>query len=294
MPACIIVSPAEASAPVPAADRLHVVDPALPQVSVTDLGVTRGDGIFEVLGVVDGHPQAVDAHLRRLAVSAAMLDLPPLDLDAFRAAIHQVVAAYEEPHREYSVKIIVTRGVEGSGVATAWVLAFKSTDDYAAERQTGVSVVLLERGYPHDIASRAPWLLAGAKTLSYAVNKAVLREAARRGAQDVLFTSSDGYVLEGPSASLIVKHGTHIWTPSTSQGILRGTTQAAAFEYFASAGFAPSEVLLRIDQLWDADAMWLTSSGRMLVPVRELDGRPVPIDRALTDAGNAALLARAE
>lgn len=293
MSACIMISPVEAAASVATADRLKVVDPEAPQVSVVDLGVTRGDGIFEVLGVINGRPQAVDPHLRRLANSAAMLDLPELDLEAVRAAIYQVVEI-SEPHAEFSVKVIVTRGIEGSGVATAWVLAFKGPDDFVAERQDGVKVVLLDRGYPHDIAARAPWLLAGAKTLSYAINKAVLREAARRGADDVLFTSTDGYVLEGPSANLIAKFGNRIWTPSTSQGILRGTTQGAAFEYFSSAGYATSEVLLRVEQLADADALWLTSSGRMLVPICELDGRPVAIDHAVTDAANAALLARTQ
>lgn len=289
--ACIVISPAEAARSCPLEERLHEVDPANPQVSVLDLGVTRGDGIFEVLGVIGGHAQSVDAHLRRLANSAAMLDLPALDLDSFRAAVHRVVGLCE-PRPEMSVKIVVTRGVEGVGVLTAWVVAFVAAEDYRAERADGVSVVLLDRGYPHDIAARAPWLLTGAKTLSYAVNKAALREAARRGADDVLFTSSDGYVLEGPSASLIAKFGSHVWTPSTGQGILRGTTQAAAFEFFASAGFATAEVLLPIDRLSDAEALWLASSGRMLVPITSVDGRRVPVDRELTDAVNAALLAR--
>ena len=291
--ACIFVSPAEAAAPVSTSDRLRVVDPLAPQVSVLDLGVTRGDGIFEVLGVINGRPQAVDAHLHRLGVSAAMLDLPVLDLEAIRTAIYRVVEL-TEPTPEMSVKVIVTRGVEGAGVATAWVLSFTSTDDFVAERAQGVKVVLLDRGYPHDIAARAPWLLAGAKTLSYAINKAVLREAARRGADDVIFTSTDGYVLEGPSANLLAKFGRRIWTPATAQGILRGTTQGAAFDYFGGAGFAISEVLLRVSQLAEADALWLTSSGRMLVPIRAIDGREIAIDRELTDAANAALLARTE
>lgn len=291
MSPCILVSPVEAAADVPIAERLHDVDAAEPQVSVFDLGVTRGDGIFEVLGVINGNPQAVAAHLRRLAVSAAMLDLPELDLAAIREAVIRV-AGMAEPKPEFSVKVVVTRGVEGSGTATCWVIAFTSADDYAAERVSGASVVLLDRGYPHDIASRAPWLLAGAKTLSYAVNKAALREAARRGAGDVIFVSSDGYVLEGPTANLVAKFGNRILTPAPAQGVLRGTTQGAAFEYFADAGFATGEVLLRVEQLVSADALWLTSSGRMLVPIREVDGRPVPVDRELTDAANAALLAR--
>ncbi|MCB0913599.1 MAG: aminotransferase class IV [Propionibacteriaceae bacterium] len=293
MSACIIVSPVEASATTPLADRLHVVDPDAPQVSVLDLGVTRGDGIFEVIGVVGGHPQSVDAHLRRLSVSAAMLELPRLDLAAIRAAIHRAVEL-ADPLPEYVVKLVVTRGIEGTGAATCWVLALTLPDDFAGERARGLNVVLLDRGYPHDIAARSPWLLAGAKTLSYAINKAALREAARRGADDVLFTTTDGYVLESPSATLIARYGNRIWTPSTSEGILRGTTQGAAFEFFADAGYATSEVLLRIGQLWDADALWLANSARMLAPVRELDGRPVPIDRELTDAANAALLARTE
>lgn len=293
MPACIIVSPVEASATTPLPDRLHVVDSDAPQVSVLDLGVTRGDGIFEVLGVVNGRAQSVDAHLRRLSVSAAMLELPRLDLDAIRAAIHRAVAL-AEPRPEYVVKVVVTRGIEGSGTATCWVLPLALPDDFASERANGLRVVLLDRGYPHDIAARSPWLLAGAKTLSYAINKAALREAARRGADDVIFTTTDGYVLESPSATLIARYGNRIWTPSTSEGILRGTTQGAAFEFFADTGYATAEVLLRVEHLWDADALWLTNSARMLAPVRELDGRSVPIDRELTDAGNAALLARTE
>lgn len=288
-----MVSPVEASSTTPIADRLHLVDSDAPQVSVLDLGVTRGDGIFEVIGVVNGRPQSVDAHLRRLSVSAAMLELPRLDLDAIRAAIHRAVEV-AEPLPEYVVKLVVTRGIEGSGTATCWVLALTLPDDFAGERANGLRVVLLDRGYPHDIAARSPWLLSGAKTLSYAINKAALREAARRGADDVIFTTTDGYVLESPSATLVARYGHRIWTPSTSQGILRGTTQGAAFEFFADAGYATSEGLLRVEQLWDADALWLANSARMLAPIRELDGRPVPIDRELTDAGNAALLARTE
>ena len=70
MPACILVSPVEAkpqNGAVPAIDRLRVVDINDPHISVLDLGVTRGDGIFEVLGVIDGRPHGIEPHLRRLS-----------------------------------------------------------------------------------------------------------------------------------------------------------------------------------------------------------------------------------
>ena len=296
---CILVSPLGPDdptphEPAPVAQRLQVVDPADPQVSVLDLGVTRGDGVFEVLGVVGGRPQAVDAHLRRLANSARMLDLPVPDLEAVRAAVFQVVAL-GDPEPEMLVKIVLTRGVEDlqPPAATCWVIGLPA-GDHEGERHAGLSVVLLDRGYPHDIASRAPWLLTGAKTLSYAVNKAALREATRRGADDVVFTSSDGYVLEAPTSTLIARFGSRIWTPAIAQGLLPGTTQAAAFEFFAAQGLSTSEVLLRSGQLADADALWLASSVRMLAPVHSVDGWQVPVDRELTDAANAFLLGRGE
>ena len=85
----------------------------------------------------------------------------------------------------------------------------------------------------HDVAETSPWLLAGAKSLSYAVNRAAQREAARRGAHDVIFVSSDGYALEGPTSNVILLADGVVRTPQTDQGILAGTTQAAVFAYEA-------------------------------------------------------------
>lgn len=86
-------------------------------------------------------------------------------------------------------------------------------------------------------AERAPWLLLGAKTLSYAVNMAALREAHRRGADDAIFLSSDGFVLEAPTASLILRFDDRFVTPAPNGGILHGTTQLSVYEYLAAQGF---------------------------------------------------------
>ena len=72
------------------------------------------------------------------------------------------------------------------------------------QRANGVSVVTLDRGVSRDAARRAPWLLLGAKTLSYAVNMAALRHADSLGAEDVVFISTDGYVLEGPTSTVVL------------------------------------------------------------------------------------------
>ena len=170
-----------------------------------DLGATRGDGVFETLGVGAGRAQAVDAHLARLARSAAMLELPEPDGRVARREI--AVAERLAGHAEASVKLVYTRGIEGTGRPTGWVLGAPSPD-HTASRTNGIDVVVLDRGLPHDSAGELPWLLQGAKTLSYAVNMAALREARRRGADDALFVSSDGYLLEGPTSSLLLSAAT--------------------------------------------------------------------------------------
>lgn len=274
----------------PSPDRIKVLDPELPWVSVRDLGVTRGDGIFESFGVVDDRVQAMQPHLRRLQHSAAMLDLPELDLDVLEDAVR--LAAREHGQLpDLLVKLVVTRGIEGIEAPTAWAYAFRG-EDFASRQRAGIKVACLDRGYRSDVAKTSPWLLQGAKTLSYAVNKAALREASRRGADDVIFISSDDCVLEGPQSTVIAKYGDEIVTPPTEYGILEGTTQAAVFEIAAALGLRPVIRGLSRGDLDRADALWLTSSGQQITPVIELDGKPVPRDSELSETILERLQAR--
>jgi len=278
------------------ADGTVTIEPAEvsdPQVSVLDLGVTRGDGVFESIGVVDGRAQAVEPHLARLARSAAMLDLPPLDLAAWRSAVAQSIelAGPAAPFTELLVKLVYTRGIEDGDAPTGWVLC-SDPGSYEPARSEGIAVITLDRGYRADVAQTSPWLLQGAKTLSYAVNKAVLREAARRGASDVIFVSSDGVVLEGPTSTVIALiDGVYVTTPDEF-GVLPGTTQHAFFELVEQTGGSTAYRAMTVDELREATAVWLVSSGRQIAAVTSLDGDPLPHDPAFTADALTALLAR--
>jgi 4-amino-4-deoxychorismate lyase len=259
-------------------------------VQILDLGVTRGDGVFETLNVTDGRPQALEAHLARFGRSAAMLDLPTPDTDAWRRAIEAVCAALD-PTEEAYVKTVLTRGVEGDGRPTGWVYAAPSAAHPTA-RTEGVAVVTLDRGYRHDVQRTSPWLLQGAKTLSYGINMAALREAARRGAQDAVFVSTDGYVLEGPTSNLLLERDGQLVTPRTDIGILPGTTQADLFAFAEERGIPASYELVTLDDLRTADALWLVSSVRLAAPIRSVNGDTRAMDLELTAQMNEYLLAR--
>lgn len=269
-----------------------LVDPNGLHLSVLDLGATRGDGVFETISSLHGTPQALEPHLVRLTKSATALDLPEPDLDAWRQAILAVAGRLRDLP-EASVKTVYTRGVEGDGRPTGWVYG-SVTPDYSRERTEGIRVVTLDRGYRHDVAVTSPWLLSDAKTLSYAVNRAVLREAHRRGADDVIFTSSDGFVLEGPSSSVLMRRGDTLVTPGTGLAILEGTTQGSIFQFAAGHGLNTRFELAPVAALRRSDALWLVSSTRHAAPVIELDGEAMPTDFTLTAAMNGYLAARTD
>lgn len=269
----------------------RLVDPERPILRVTELAATRGDGIFETIGLFAARPIKLERHLDRMQRSARMLDFPTQDLSVWANAVHAVAEAMG-PVDESFVKLVLSRGVEGSGIPTGWAYG-EQHPSYEATRATGLRVVLLDRGYRQDVARTSPWLLQGAKTISYAINRASLREAQRRGADDVVFVSSDGFLLEGPTSTLVLRHGHRLRTPRSDLGILVGTTQAELFEWAVDEGYECSSGLLTADDLVSADAAWLVSSLRLAAPIRAVDGIEKAVDATLTASFTAHLRALA-
>ncbi len=291
LPFTLLIDPVAADAPqTDFGDTFHEVDSSAPALRVGELSAQRGDGVFETLGVVGGHPQAVGPHLARLATSAAICELPEPNSAQWQAAIAHVVDRV--PHEgEIVLKLVYSRGVDQGPAPTAWLHA-SVAPDFGGVREAGIRAVTLDRGYPHGVADQAPWLLMGAKTLSYAVNMAALREAHRRGADDAIFLTHDGFVLEGPTSTVVLCTGGVYVSPVPSGAILHGTTQQSVFEHLQAAGERTEYRDVTVDELRAADALWLLSSVRLAVPVTELDGQPMSVDSERTRALNAALLAR--
>jgi 4-amino-4-deoxychorismate lyase len=123
---------------------------------------------------------------------------------------------------------------------------------------------------------------------------AAIREAKRRGADDVIFVSSDGFVMEGPTSSVVIRAGDVYRTPATEIGILAGTTQLALFAHLQEQGFSTASGAISIEQLRAADELWLVSSVRLAAPVTSLDGEPRTTDAPRTAAFNRALLGRVD
>jgi len=285
----LLITPAESTDEERAdfSDSFRRVDPSAPALSVGELSTQRGDGIFESIGVIDGHAQEIGPHLQRLAHSAQLCDLPAPHLEQWRQAA--AVAAAECGPGEWVIKLILSRGVEHGPAPTAWTTAAPAAD-FSAARTRGIRVVTLDRGVDSEAPARAPWLLLGAKTLSYAVNMAAIREAVRRGADDAVFVSSDGILLEAPTASVVLRLGDRFVSPEPGAGILQGTTQVSLFDHLRGLGHAATYERLPVAALAEADAAWLLSSVRLAAPISAVDGTPKAIDAELTASINRYLL----
>ncbi len=253
-------------------------------VSADDLGLNRGDGCFDatLVRVENGRAKAdlVDLHLERLAASARILEMPPPDLQAWRALADEALTVWgESGGGEAILKFIYTRGQESTpGVP----LCLLTITDYNVSREP-TAVATMSAGRTVFALQDAPWLLAGAKTLSYAVNVAYAREAARRGAQDPILVSTDGYVLEGPkSGILILRDGCLISTPPKEAGILDSITVRTAMAGWANLGRQSSYELFTVDDLLTADAAWMASSGRGVIPIATVDGCAITQDPDIT------------
>jgi 4-amino-4-deoxychorismate lyase len=262
----------------------EVHPPGTPLLFADDLAAVRGDGVFETLLVRDGGACLVEAHLDRLSYSAKLMDLPEPDLASWRHAIDLAVRQWAaDTADEGAMRLVYSRGRERGSVPTAYVTVNPIAERITAARRDGVAAVTLPRELPATGVEAMPWLLAGAKTLSYAINMAALRHAARQGAGDVIFVSSDGYVLEGPRSTVVIAVGgagaggdVCLLTPPPWYPILRGTTQQALFGVARAKGYDCDYRALRVTDLFAAQGIWLVSSMTLAARVHTLDGQALP------------------
>jgi 4-amino-4-deoxychorismate lyase len=263
------------------ADPPRVVDPATPVLRADDLGVARGEAVFETLRIAGGRAAFLERHLRRLQRSAerVAIDLPGGWAELAHTAVEEYGASADG-----ILRLTCSKGAPGSA-AVGFALASPIPAAVTRGREQGVRVVTLSLGVPATLRAEAGWLLGGVKSTSYAVNMATQREAERRGADDAIWVSSDGEVLEAPTSTVCWVSGGRLVTPPADElGILAGTTVDVALSLL-EVGYDVRRG--SVDELRAADEVLLLSSVRGVAPVVRLDGRDLPIGPVTTALGEA-------
>ena len=246
-------------------------------VSVFDHGLTVGDGVFETLKALDRQPFATRRHLERLRRSADGLGLRlPYTEHELRVAMDQVLASHDAGRLR--VRITVTGGAaplgseRGEANATVVVAAGPLA---AAAASTSVCVV--------------PWprnergAMAGIKTTSYAENVVALAYAKARGATEAIFATTTDLLCEGTGSNVFVGVGGRVLTPPLSCGCLAGVTRDLVLE---ATDAIDEDIPMEVFRA--ADEVFLTSTGRDVQPVHQVDGRSLPPLGPITDTAMRA------
>jgi 4-amino-4-deoxychorismate lyase len=273
-----------------------IIDPDEPVLKADDVALLRGQAAFETLRVYGGRPFRLDEHLERLAASAERIGLPPVDAAELEELAESALAAAAA--EDCVLRFYFTGGREVSGEPTVLALVTPLPPALEQLRARGLRLISLQLGLDASLRAASPWLLGGVKSTSYAVNMAAEAEAGRRGADDAVFLASDETVLEGPVTNVWWREGSTLLTPALELGILAGVTRSQILRSAGELGYAVEEGRFPLSRLAGAEEAFTSSSVREIMPVVELDGRPVgsgvpgpgaqALQKALRDAAYGA------
>jgi branched-chain amino acid aminotransferase len=226
-------------------------------IPVTDEGLLRGDGAFEVVRLYAGRPFALDDHLLRMARSCETLMLEA-DLSGVRD--DALTAAGIADGADLLLRLVVTRG--GHRIAL-----LESMTEY------GDSIRL-------SVETHQPTpLLRAAKSLSYAANMLAARRAVERGYADALLVTPDGRVLEITRSSFFwVEDGRILTPPLGDDEILDSITRRRVIEENDV-----TERTVGLGELRDADEAFTAGTSFEVLPITEIEGvgsfEPGPVTR---------------
>ena len=238
-----------------------------------DQALQRGRAAFETLRVYGGRPFGLPEHLDRLVASAGRIGLPEVGRDELEQLARLALA--EGKADECVLRLYWTGGREGEDRATALAMVSPLPDGYEELRARGLRLISLELGVDAALRASSPWLLGGVKSTSYAVNMAAEAEAKRRGADDAVFVSSEGIVLEGPVTNLWWRVGATLYTPALELGILAGVTRSQILRSAGALGYSVEEGRFPLERLAAAEEAFTSSSVREIMPAVRLDGSPI-------------------
>jgi 4-amino-4-deoxychorismate lyase len=217
--------------------------------------------------VYGGRPFRLGPHLDRLTASSASIGLPPFERASLEELVPLVLPA--AGGGDAVLRLVWTGGSDG--VPPAGLALLSPVPEWIEEvRARGARAVSLL-----GVRAAVPWLLPGVKSTSYAVNMAAEAEAKSRGADEAIFVDGDGVVLEGTVTNVWWRKGETLVTPALELGILAGVTRAALFEIAASSGYGVEEGVFSVGELQRADEAFTSSSVREVMPLVEIDGRPL-------------------
>jgi len=251
-------------------DRLVPIEQV--RLSPGQAGLLNGWGLFTTLRIYDGEPFAFERHWKRLEKDAARTHLPfPFEPEKIRAQLGALVRANQV--REGTARIYAIYNTIGF-----W---------HSDEAFPNVDLILYTAGLPayreparlalreHGRHAASP--LAGVKVTSWLPNVWNLYEAQQHGFDEVVLLNERGEATECTAANIFCVRAGKVFTPPLSSGCLEGVTRAVLVEISPAAGAPIEERVLRPEDLFSADEVFISSTNRSLLAVGEIEAHRIPV-----------------
>lgn len=232
------------------------------KISIYDLAVSRGYGIFDFFKTVQQQPVWLEDHLDRFYFSAAeMFMTVPVDRETLKQRLQLLMQKNNLPNS--GIRISLTGGYSEDGYSMQRPTLLISQEPFTYNKnifETGVRMVIYEhqRQLPHI------------KTSDYLQAIRLQQYIKEQGAQDVLYRSATA-LLECPRCNFfMVNSRDEIITPADN--ILKGITRKKILQL---PGFTIKEAVIHPDELLDVKEAFITSTTKSILPVLNIDGRAV-------------------
>jgi len=268
-----------------------LVDQDQAKISVFDHGFLYGDGCFEGIRAYNGRVFKLRSHLTRLYDSAQMIHLAPkYTIDEIEGAVRETLKVNDLS--DAYIRLVFTRGVGTLGLhpfrcpkPTVFIIA-DTIELYPPELyETGMAVVVAKRRRI-PIESLDPAI----KSLNYLNNILAKIEAIDADVLEAIMLNVDGRVSECTGDNIFTVKDGRILTPAADAGILHGITRRFVIEELAPAlEYTVEERPMKIEEVFEADEVFLTGTAAEIIGVNRIDGRKIgcgivgPVTRSLAD-----------
>ena len=249
------------------------------RIDPRDRGYTLGDGLFETLAALDGHPRNLALHLERMARASAVLDLPlPVEATEVAGAIEQVLDANGLSEGPAALRLTLSRGVGSRGLLLPLdpkpVLVITAGAHPAVPGHLDAAIVPIRRneGSP----------LSRIKSLNYLDNVLAQQQARALGADEALMLNNQGRIAGFARGNILALLGNKLVTPPLAEGVLDGIVRHRILENAAKIGRETADTVIEKGDIPIFRALWITNSLLGCVPITRLDGQEIPLNAELT------------
>jgi branched-subunit amino acid aminotransferase/4-amino-4-deoxychorismate lyase len=254
-------------------------------VPIDDPGFAFGEGIYETVALRSGRPSFWEDHWSRLCASADALGIEvPLTFAEATRVLRELV------RRNDLADAMARFQLTGSGPAAA---RGSPLDGRRAGRACPPRTLLVQLAtlplYPAEEVLRgwkivlsslptAPFL-PRVKHTNRLPHVLARREALRASAQEAILLDTRGVLLEGTRSNLFFFRDEVLYTPAVECGILPGVTREKVLLLARREGLTVNEGLHLPSELAEAAEVFLTFTSAGIMPVTDVDGRPVGAGR---------------